>query len=66
MPTISEKNAETLIHEHLREQGWPLTDFSVVTKGFKDGLEGLEADYAILRDWHPAALIEAMRPGKDL
>lgn len=23
MPTISEKNAETLIQEHLREQGWP-------------------------------------------
>ncbi|HHH27902.1 MAG TPA: DEAD/DEAH box helicase [Polyangiaceae bacterium] len=66
MPTISEKNAETLIQEHLRERGWPLTDFSVITKGYKGGLGGQEADYAILRDGHVAAFIEAKRPGKDL
>lgn len=66
MAKISEKNAETLIQEHLRERGWPLTDFTVITKGFRDDLGGEEADYAILRDGRPVAFIEAKRPGKDL
>lgn len=63
---INEKNAETLIQEHLRSHGWPMTDFSVVTKGFRDLLDGEEADFAFLNAGTPAAFLEAKRPGKDL
>ena len=64
--TISEKNAETLVQEHLRGQGWDLTEFSAVTRGFRDFLDGEEADFAFLLGGAPAALLEAKRPGKDL
>lgn len=63
---INEKNAETLIQEHLRDQGWDLTDFSTVTRGFRDLLDGEEADFAFLLGRAPAAFLEAKKPGKDL
>lgn len=66
MATITEKSAETLIQEHLRERKWPITDLAVITKGFKEKLDGQETEYAIVRDGRPAAFIETKRPGRDL
>jgi type I site-specific restriction endonuclease len=62
----SEKDAETLIQEHLRDRGWNLTDFSLLRKGYREFLGGEEADYAILRNGQAVAFLEAKRPGKDL
>jgi len=62
----NEKDAETIIQEHLRERGWNITDFNVLRKGFKDYLGGEEADYVFLQDGKAVAFLEAKRPGKDL
>jgi len=65
MPRETEKNAETLIQENLHAQGWDLTDFDTLTKGYTIP-SGKEADYAVLFDGKPVAIIEAKKPGKDL
>lgn len=44
MPRLTEKNAETLIQENLQEQGWDLTDFDTLTKGYTLP-SGREADF---------------------
>ncbi len=62
----SEKDAETVIQEHLRERGWNLTDLRILRKGYRDFLNGEEADYAFLLDNNAVAFLEAKRPGKDL
>lgn len=62
----SEKDAETLIQEHLRERGWNLADFTLLRKGYREYLGGEEADYAMLRNGQVVAFLEAKRPGKDL
>lgn len=61
----NEENAKTLIDEQLRELGWDLTNFSILTKEFLLP-DGKKADYAILVDNHPVALIEAKKEGIDL
>ncbi len=61
----NEENSKTLIDEKLRELGWNLTDFSVITKEYPLP-DGEKADYAILIDNHPVALIEAKKQGIDL
>ncbi len=62
----NEKDAETIIQEHLRERGWNITDFSVLRKGYRDYLGGEEADYAFLQDGKVVAFMEVKRPGRDL
>lgn len=66
MEPLTEKNAETLIQEHLGEQGWDLTNFSLLTKGYRDNLGGKEADYAFLLEGKAVAFMEAKKPRKDL
>lgn len=65
MTRQTEKNAETLIQEYLQAQGWDLTDFKTLTKGYRLP-SGKEADYAVLFDSKPVSIIEAKKPGKDL
>lgn len=61
----NKENAKTLIDEQLRELGWDLTNFSVLTKEYPLP-NGKKADYAILVDDHPVALIEAKKESIDL
>jgi len=61
----NEENAKTLIDEQLRELGWDLINFSIITKEYQLP-NGKKADYAILVDEHPVALIEAKKEGIDL
>ena len=61
----NEENAKTLIDEKLRELGWDLSNFSVITKEYVLP-NGKKADYAILVNDHPVALIEAKKAGVDL
>ncbi len=61
----NEENAKTLIDEHLRELGWNLSDFSIITKEYLLP-NGKKADYAVLVDRHPVAIIEAKKEGVDL
>jgi type I restriction enzyme R subunit len=63
---FNEKDAETIIQEHLRERGWNITDFRILRKGYKDYLGGEEADYAFFQNEKAVAFLEAKRPGKDL
>lgn len=63
---VNEKDAETLVQEHLRDRGWNLTNFSLLRKGFKEYLGGEEADYVFLNDGRAVAFLEAKRPGRDL
>jgi len=64
--SINEDEAETLIEEHLRQQGWNLTDFNVTRKRWRDHLDGGEADRVFIRDGQVVAILEAKKPGKDL
>ena len=62
---MTEENAKTLIDEHLKELGWNLTNFDEITKEFQLP-NGQRADYAILYNKKPIAIIEAKKRGKDL
>ncbi len=61
----TEENAKTLIDEQLRELGWNLTNFNEITKEYPLP-DGKRADYAILYNKKPVALIEAKKEGRDL
>lgn len=65
MERIKEREAEALIEDHLQQQGWNLTDFSVLRRQYTLP-SGEEADYAFLINGKPAAFLEAKRPGKSL
>lgn len=62
----NEKDAETLIQEHLRDRGWKLSDFASMRKGYRDYLGGEEADYALFPNGQVGAFLEAKRPGRNL
>ena len=40
MRAINEDEAELLIEEHLRAQGWSLTDFTLTRKRWREHLDG--------------------------
>lgn len=61
----TEENAKTLIDEQLRELGWNLTNFNEITKEYPLP-NGQRADYVILHNNIPIAIIEAKKSGKDL
>ena len=62
---ITEENAKTLIDEQLRELGWNLTNFDEITKEYPLP-NGQRADYVILYNNNPIAIIEAKKQGVDL
>jgi len=66
MKSINEDEAELLIEEHLRIQGWDLTDFTLTRKRWREHLDGDEADRVFLHDGKIVAILEAKKPGKDL
>jgi hypothetical protein len=61
----TEENAKSLIDEHLRTLNWNLADFTQITKEYPIP-GGERADYAILVNGSPAAIIEAKKHGMDL
>jgi len=61
----TEENAKTLIDEQLRELGWNLTNFDEITKEYQLP-NGQRADYVILHNKNPIAIIEAKKQGVDL
>ncbi len=61
----TKENAKTLIDEQLRELGWDLTNFNEITKEYPIP-DGKRADYAILTDNKPVAIIGAKKEGNDL
>ncbi len=63
---INEAEAELIIEQHLREQGWDVTDFTVTRKRWREGLDGEEADRVFLHGGKVVAILEAKKPGKDL
>lgn len=65
MEKLKEREAEVLIEEHLRDQGWNLTDFSSLRRRYTLP-SGEEADYAFLINGKPVAFLEAKRPGRSL
>ena len=66
MRAINEDEAELLIEEHLRAQGWNLTDFTLTRKRWREHLDGEEADRVFLYEGRIVAIIEAKKPGRDL
>jgi len=62
---MTEENAKTLIDEQLRELGWDLKNFDEITKEYSL-LNGQRADYVILHNRVPIAIIEAKKQGSDL
>ena len=66
MSSINEDEAELLIEEHLRMQGWNLTDFTLTRKRWREHLDGEEADRVFLYEGKIVAMLEAKKPGKDL
>ena len=64
MRAINEDEAELVIEEHLRTQGWNLTDFTLTRKRWREHLDGEEADRVFLHDGKIAAILEAKKPGK--
>lgn len=65
MHAISEDDAKSLIDEHLRSQGWNLTDFTSIRKNYTLP-SGEKADYVFFLDGKPVTIIEAKRARKDL
>ncbi|MGC9101328.1 MAG: DEAD/DEAH box helicase family protein [Caldisericum sp.] len=61
----TEENAKSLIDEHLRELNWNLTNFTQITKEYPIP-GGERADYAVLVNGFPVAIIEAKKQGMDL
>lgn len=61
----TEENAKTLIDEHLKTLNWDLTNFSQITKEYPIP-GGERADYAVLVNGLPVAIIEAKKQGMDL
>ena len=61
----NEENAKTLIDEKLRESGWDLSNFSVITKEYVLP-NGKKTDSAVVVNDHPVALIEAKKASVDL
>nr|WP_280996308.1 DEAD/DEAH box helicase family protein [Marinitoga okinawensis]CAI4093956.1 Type I restriction modification system, restriction subunit R [Marinitoga okinawensis] len=61
----TEENAKTLIDEQLRELGWNLTNFDEITKEYSLP-NAQRADYVILYNKKPIAVIEAKKKGVDL
>ena len=61
----TEENAKTLIDEQLRDLGWNLTNFDEITKEYSLS-NGQRADYVILHNKTPIAIIEAKKQGSDL
>jgi len=61
MRDLNEDEIELLIEEHLRQQGWDITDFTKTRKRWRDYLDGEEADRVFLRDGHVVAILEAKR-----
>ncbi len=66
MRAINEDEAELLIEEHLRTQGWNLTDFTLTRKRWREHLDGEEADRVFLHEGKIVAILEAKKPRKDL
>lgn len=62
---VTEENAKTLIDEQLRELGWNLGNFEEITKEYPLP-NGQRADYVILHNKMPIAIIEAKKQGSDL
>ena len=62
---MTEENAKTLIDEQLRELGWNLKNFDEITKEYPLP-NGQRADYVILHNKTPIAIIEAKKQGSDL
>jgi type I restriction enzyme R subunit len=62
---MTEENAKTLIDEQLRELGWNLSNFDEITKEYSLP-NSQRADYAILYNNKPIAIIEAKKQGADL
>lgn len=65
MPILRESHAEDLIAEHLRDQGWTLTDFDTIERQFVLP-SGHKADYIFKLDGRIVAVLEVKRPGRDL
>ncbi len=61
MKQINEDEAELLIEEHLRKQGWDVTDFTITRKRWRDHLDGAEADRVFLYDGKVMAILEAVK-----
>ncbi len=61
----TEENAKSLIDEHLRALNWNLADFTQITKEYPIP-GGERADYAVLVNGLPVAIIEAKKQGMDL
>jgi type I site-specific restriction endonuclease len=66
MRSINEDEAELLIEEPLRAQGWNLPDFTLTRKRWREHLNGEEADRVLLHEGKIGAILEAQKPGKDL
>jgi type I site-specific restriction endonuclease len=66
MRAINEDEAELLIEEHLRTQGWNLTDCTLTRKHWREHLDGEEADRVFLHEGNIVAILEAKKPRKDL
>ncbi len=62
---MTEENAKTLIDEQLRELGLNLKNFDEITKEYPLP-NGQRADYVILYNKTPIAIIEAKKQGSDL
>lgn len=63
---INEAEAELIIEQHLREQGWDIIAFTMTRKRWREGLDGEEADRVFLHGGKVVAILEAKKPGKDL
>ncbi|WP_321504318.1 DEAD/DEAH box helicase family protein [uncultured Methanoregula sp.] len=66
MKQRNEDEAEILIEEHLRDQGWNITDLTVTRKRWRENLDGEEADRIFFHEDKIVAILEAKKPGKDL
>jgi type I site-specific restriction endonuclease len=66
MLKISEAEAELIIEEHLCEQGWDVTNFTMTRKRWRRGLDGEKTDRVFLHGGKVVAIPEAKKPGKDL
>jgi hypothetical protein len=54
---MNEDEAELFIEEHLRAQGWNLTDFTLTRKRWREHLDGEEADRGFLHEGKIASIL---------